>query len=383
MKKVKIIFIGIFLCMISGFGVATLDNKVPKSDTEGRTLKQFPDLDFRRFKDTVYLSAISDACADQIAKREKLISMYYDFMVNKLHQTYVGTVVIGEDCQLFQEPELITDDKAYKKQIVKTAKLINKEAEEITKNGAKFIYINYPKKDVVEREYLPSYYPDSQSQYEEYVTLMQENLSKDVIFLDAYEIFKESPENDYYYKTDHHVNEKGQQLIYEQVMSIVKEDYPTLQVKTLQDYKVEKRKINGSYLRKLGFVLDVPKEDLVLSPKGWELNYTTKTNGAPVFGEGDTYASAFMGADYAYTQIETDNDDGPDVLICGSSYTNALEALSLASVHRLVSVDFRYNKEEKDLADYAKEEKVQYVIYIPNQSDKMFDYETFKQHIGK
>ena len=161
MKWIKTLFVACFVAFIALVGLGTIDNKEAKSTIEARTLKQFPDLDYSKCKDESYLSSIGDAFSDQMSGREKKIKAYYDLIVNKLHQTYAGSVAIGKNGNLYEQPQMIEDYAAYDKEAKKCAKLVNKEAAKIAKSGAKFIFINIPRKDVVMRDDLPSYYPNS------------------------------------------------------------------------------------------------------------------------------------------------------------------------------------------------------------------------------
>lgn len=381
MQKVRYVFIACFCCFIALIGLKTLENKNTKSTLEGRSLAQFPDLVYTKLTDTKYLNSISDAFSDQIAGRSKIVKGYYNLTANILHQEYIGDVVIGSESRLFSAPEVITDYEKWKQDAVACAKLINEQAEQVTKNGSVFIYINYPKKNVVETKYLPDFYPDERKDYQTFIKIMRENLSESVIFIDAYDIFTSQDEYDCYFITDHHANVRGQQMIYEKVMSIIQQKYPNVEIKTLEDYKIKKCQMVGAFNRKIGNVISAEKEELNLKPDGWKLEYKRNSK-VKIFGKLNTYSSAFMGGDYACTEITTKKKDAPSVLICGSSFTNALEALMVPSVSEMVSLDYRHNKDKETVAEKAKEYGSDYVIFIPNQSDAHFSYETVKLHLG-
>ena len=148
MKWIKILFIGCFVAFIGFTGLKTIAGKEAKSLTEGRSLTQFPDLDYSEMTKDSYLSEVENAFSDQLSSRENKIHQYYDLTVNKLHMKYAGSVSIGKDNQLFEQPQVINDYAAFDHEVKKIAKVVNKEAAKITKNGAKFLFINYPRKDV-------------------------------------------------------------------------------------------------------------------------------------------------------------------------------------------------------------------------------------------
>lgn len=176
MKWIKILFIGCFVAFIGFTGLKTIAGKEAKSLTEGRSLTQFPDLDYSEMTKDSYLSKVENAFSDQLSSRENKIHQYYDLTVNKLHMKYAGSVSIGKDNQLFEQPQVINDYAAFDREVKKLAKIVNREAAKITKNGAKFLFINYPRKDVGAKQYLPSYYPDSTKDYQRYIRILRERI---------------------------------------------------------------------------------------------------------------------------------------------------------------------------------------------------------------
>lgn len=390
MKYLKSAFVACFICFISFVGLSTIANRNDWSPTEGRTLNQFPSLAYGRLGDVAYLNEITNAFSDQISGRERKIALYNDMMVNVLGQKWVGSVVVGKAKQLYQEPEAIMDEKAYEREVVRCARLVNREAAKVVKSGARFIYINYPRKDVVVNGFLPDFYLDSRKDYEKYISVMKSHLSEDVTFIDAYDLLKTSPDSgaseQTYYSNDHHVNFQGQMLIYQKLMSLVQEQYPDVSVCQLSDFNMEKSVVNGSFNRRLGYAVSSDEEILQVEPKEpW--NYVRKDRKDAVFGRGKDYARAFMGGDFANTRVvskvpKKQASSLPNIFISGSSYTNSLEALCVGSFRSMHSVDYRTNDSGKTVADYVEKEKPDYVVYIPNQSDRHFSYEMFKLHLG-
>lgn len=379
MKYIRCAFIGCILCFLVVMGFSTVQNKQEKSMIEARNLKQFPEMDGRHLLEVDYLDSFSDAFSDQIAGREMMLSLYNRFVIHILHQKWAGSIAIGKNNQLYQEPEMISDWDAYEKEAAACAEVINEEAEKITSAGSVFIYLNYPRKDVVETESLPDFYPDSRRDYERLTRIIKEKLSKNVIFIDVEEVFQ--GKNEVYYTNDHHVNFRGQMLIYQHIMSIVREKFPDVVIHSLADYQLDKVPVNGSFNRRIGYAVSPEPEELLTTPL-FPMEYERRNSKAPVFGGGETYASAFMGGDYGNTFVTTELKKAPSILICGSSYTNSLEALCIGSFHTMHSVDFRNNDSGRTLADYAKKEHPDYVVYVPNQSDKHFSLSTFKLHLG-
>lgn len=250
-KKLQIIFSSIFLLFISVIGVLTLFNNEYRSYTEGRELMTFPKFSVDRILDKEYLDDLTAAFSDQLEFRGKFIKTYYLFNM----QRYVGNVVKGKDNQLFAAPFVIKYEYRYLQRLERSARRINRVAARVTKNKKrKFIFLSIPRKDQVMTEYLPSTYIRSDDKYKKYMKFLKDRLSDDVILIDAMEVFeKHKGEADFYYKTDHHVNMRGAQLLYEEIMKIVKKDYPNVKVTDLdKDYEIGKVIINGSYNRQIG-----------------------------------------------------------------------------------------------------------------------------------
>lgn len=382
MKWIKLLFIACFMAFIAITGLQTITGKEEKSMTEGRTLALFPDLEYKKFTDETYLKSIENAFSDQLSGRENKIHDYYEFVVNILKADYAGSVSIGKDNRLYQEPQLIDDYEAYDKEAVQCARLVNEQAAEIVKNGAKFFFINYPRKDVVEKEFLPGYYPDSSVDYDRYIDVLKKELSSDVIFIDANELFKAyKGDEPLYYSTDHHVNAAGTQLVYQEIMKYAIQDFPETDVKSLEDYQLKNNIVDGSFNRKIGNVITGTEEKLNVKPK-FDLQYKNETTKVPIFGKGDTYGSAYMGSDYAYTKITTEQKEAPSFVVCGSSYTNALEAFLVPSSRQMVSFDYRNNQKSKPLVEEVEKIAPDYVIYIPSASNLHFSYDVFKIHFG-
>ena len=127
MKWIKILFIGCFVAFIGFTGLKTIAGKEAKSLTEGRSLTQFPDLDYSEMTKDSYLSEVENAFSDQLSSRENKIHQYYDLTVNKLHMKYAGSVSIGKDNQLFEQPQVINDYAAFDREVKKLAKVVNRE----------------------------------------------------------------------------------------------------------------------------------------------------------------------------------------------------------------------------------------------------------------
>ena len=89
-----------------------------------------------------------------------------------------------------------------------------------------------------------------------------------------------------------------------------------------------------------------------------------------------------MGGDMAYTRIQT-NNDGKNIMFVGSSSTNILEALAIPSYNTMVSVDYRHNDTGNGIDYYVNKYDIDYVVFIPAQSNNAFSIERINLYLGK
>ena len=62
---------------------------------------------------------------------------------------------------------------------------------------------------------------------------------------------------------------------------------------------------------------------------------------------------------------------------------NILEALSVPSYRKIVSVDYRHNKTGKSINDYVMENNIDYVVFVPGQSTNAYSLKQLELHLGQ
>ena len=385
-KIIQICFCAVIILIISVIGILTLMNDNELSLKEGRELTKFPQINEKSLITDEFYTNYTNAFADQLEFSEDFIKMYYLLNLQK----YTGDVVKGEEDQLFLSPLIIPNKTTYIKKLKKAiTNDLNSVAKQVTDAGSKFIFISIPRKDVIMEKYLPSSYIKGTEDYVQYVEIIREQISENVDFIDAYELFKKNQDKyyDVYYQTDHHLNIRGAYQIFENIISRVNKDGYNIKMGNLEEeYEIESRVVNGSYNRKIGQSVTGKNEELVLIPKNTTVKYTRKDSGevttTPIFGDGNTYAEAYMGQDYAETVVDTNNDSAPNILFVGTSYTNVLESLSVYKFNKMVSIDYRDNKTGKSIADYVKEHDIDYTVFICAQSTSSLAVSAMREHLG-
>lgn len=384
-KVIQITFITLVILIISVIGIITVINDNQISKKEGRRLAQYPDIMYDNVLDGTYFTDLINAFADQMAFRDQLIKMYY--LVN--FQRYTGDVVKGEDNELFLSPQIIQNEDKYLNSLANVAQnKINKVAKEVTDAGSKFIFLSIPRKDIMMEEYLPDTYIKGTETYLKSVDILKENISDEVVMVDAYNIWKYKVKRPFY-KTDHHMNIRGAYMIFEWLIAYVnKVGNNNIKIGKLEEeYNVTSQVINGSFNRKIGQAVKSDEEELTLEYIANDVTYVRYEDGKesdiPILGEKNTYASAYMGDDMAETVIYTSNDDAPNILFVGTSYTNILEALSVYKFNKMVSIDYRHNTTGKSIADYVREHDIDYTVFICAQSNASLNVSSINKQLGE
>lgn len=376
MKYIKISFIAIFICAISAFFILTIDNHKEVSELEKRTLQTFPEFSIEKLASEEYYNDLTTAFSDQLEFRDILVKGYYIFQF----QRYNGDVVIGENDELYAAYQRVDED--YYEDLRTNAGYANEVAAEVIDAGADFTFLSIPRKDAIETENLPDSYISSEESYLKAIDILDEVLSDDIQFIDAYDVFKANDDVRAYYTTDHHITPRAAFLLYHEVLKAC--GMPDYQVE--EYYDVEKTIINGSFNNQIGQSVKSKPEELSMVPHE-ETDYERSEDGEKsdlaVFQSRNTYEDSYMEGDHAYTVIDTDRDHLPKIMYVGSSFTNIMEAVTIRDFNLMVSIDYRHNETGTSIAEYVKKHDIDHVIFIPSQSNDAFSRIMMKKHLGR
>ena len=371
-KTVQKIFIITFLTIITFFMITTLLNNEKVSDVERRELNTFPKFKIENLVKKSYYDDLTSAFQDQLELRQYLIKGYFLFQF----QRYYGDAVKGKNNQLYSA-EQAKPSKDYYKNLKKQIENINTKNKEL---NAKLIFLSIPRKDAYMTKELPKTYTSSINIYNKQVEITKQTLDSDITFINAYDVFKKSGIYNCYYSNDHHITPKCAYELYKEINKITNTKSYNLE----EEFKINKTVVNGAYNRQLGQTVKSKPEDLYLTPKK-TINYTRyendKLSNKKVYGKGNSYEDAYMEGDMAYTRIET-NKKGENIMFVGSSYTNILEALSVPSYNRMLSIDYRHNKTGKSINYYVDKYNIDYVVFIPGQSSNAYSLDKIKLYLG-
>ena len=353
--------------------IFTLLSNKKISLTERRTLKTFPSFSISSVLKKSYYDDLTSAFSDQLMLRNYLVKGYFLFQF----QRYYGDVVKGKNNQLYSSVESTPKENYYNK-LKDTISLVNNESK---KSSAKFIFLSIPRKDAYMRRDLPNNYTSSINIYKKQVMTTKNTLDKDIIFIDALEVFEKSNIYNCYYSNDHHITPRCAYSLYSEINK-----YTKVNSYNLDDmFTINKTYVNGAYNRQLGQTVKAPLEDLYLTPKK-DIKYKRYEDEKPskkkIYGSGNSYEDSYMEGDMAFTRVETFNKT-KNIMFVGSSYTNILEALSIPSYNRMISIDYRHNKSGNSIDYYVKKYNIDYVVFIPSQSNNAYSIEKIRLHLGK
>lgn len=372
-NKIKKIFVTVFAIILLFFMIMTLSNNKRYSFAERRDLVTFPKLNIQSIISKDFYDRLTDAFSDQLALRKYLVKGYFLFNF----QRYYGDAVKGSNNQLYSPSQTIPNDSYYKN-LESVLQKVNKESEII---NAKFIFLSIPRKDAYMRDDLPKNYNSSYDIYQKQVDVARKALNNEIIFIDAYDVFNENNIYNCYYSNDHHITPRCAYLLINEINKYTGVDTYSLE----NTFDIKQTIVNGAYNRQLGQTVKSIPEDLYIVPK-ISINYVryenNKLSNKKVYGIGNSYEDAYMEGDNSYTKIVTNNKNNKRIMYVGSSYTNILEALSVPSYELVSSVDYRHNKTGKSINDYVIENNIDYVVFVPAQSNNAFSISRLKLHLG-
>jgi len=273
-------------------------------------------------------------------------------------------------------------DEDYYEDLRTNAGYANEVAAEVIDAGADFTFLSIPRKDAIETENLPDSYISSEDSYLKAVDILDDILSDDIGFIDAYDVFKANDDVRAYYTTDHHITPRAAFLLYHEVLKACgMNDYPVEEY-----YDVEETIINGSFNNQIGQSVKSKPEELSMVPHeetAYERSEDGEKSDLAVFQSRNTYEDSYMEGDHAYTVIDTGREHLPNIMYVGSSFTNIMEAVTIRDFNLMVSIDYRHDETGTSIAEYVKKHDIDHVIFIPSQSNDAFSKTMMKKHLGR
>ncbi|MDR2479513.1 MAG: hypothetical protein LBD48_09400, partial [Treponema sp.] len=291
MKKLNIIFTGIFLLIIT-LHFLFMDRKTTVAEKENRTLAAFPRI------------VTSDGRIDRahIAKFPRLADSYINdrfgfrntfttlaAALNKMYKRINGNVVLGKNDWLFysrvDDGNNITDffklNLFTQTEISRFIENVDRRRQWCENNNIQFIFLIVPNKHNVYPEYYPFARPDGITRTEQIMAALPDRLKDTVMYpLDSL-LQHKGGQTPLYFETDTHWNMAGAYLAYEMLFDRIKQLFPAAAFPEISFVTEISYDASGDIVPMSGFSSYGKRTIPAMRPvEGWERYYRyTKNEG--------------------------------------------------------------------------------------------------------
>jgi hypothetical protein len=239
MKRISIIFTGVFLSLIS-LPFVFMDHKSVVSEKENRNLAAFPNFKNDDNVNTAnFTKYLDEYISDRFGFRN--IAVSFGNNISKAGKAINGDVVVGKNDWLFYSSHedgyniadffkinLFTDDE-----INRFIHNIEARLEWCNENNIKFIFLIAPNKHNIYPEYYPFERPDGITRTDQIIAALPDNL-KDIVIYPRDYLLQNKVAAPLYYETDTHWNMAGAHHAFEIIFDRLKNDFPNTQFPELK-----------------------------------------------------------------------------------------------------------------------------------------------------
>jgi hypothetical protein len=212
----------------------------------------------------------------------------------------------------------------------------------------------------------------SESQKEAFASL-NKLLDPKIGQVDAYGGLAAHKDEYIYFRTDHHWSALGAYYAYAKFMESLGE-----QAVPLDKYNKNEIKdfLGTAYKQTLSDKLKAHPDTLVYYTPFTKYTYTMHTSTDKSFERkvvdanyaknSSTFYAVFLGGDYAWGEIKTDNKNGKRIVVVKDSYANAFVPFLLPHFEKVYYLDPRHYK--GNMVDFMKEQKITDVLFLNNST---------------
>ncbi len=378
-KKVKfnniLFFIVIFTIIIGGWS-ALIRNEKDISYSENRNLAKFPHLTISGYLNSEYQRYFADALSDQFLYGQTIKEKYKTFSNFLSYDDIPEAICKNKYVSLNSEYASFNCDKSI---ILKYNKLQDDVLTAIQNRLKVYSQLN----NYIDTYYFflstAAIYNFEKNEYSiDILKIVDENLKGDynissLTFRDFDEFKK------YFYKTDHHWNNVGSYNAYKKIINMMSDEEPLKPIDEITfddtvfygsaarntqiyDFK-EKFKAYKFNIPKYSVTVDLQEGSYGLEDEYFKGNYDRK--------KWASHYGLFYGGDNGELIFDFNAPDKDNVLVLGSSYTNAINKLISSHFNKTYIIDLRnYSKikgEEFNIKKYIDEHNIDKVLII-------FDY---------
>lgn len=303
-----------------------------------------------------YFGRLEDYLKDAFIGRNDIVEL--DTFINKsvLFRPVVNDIYCGKNMYLSRWKRVKPYD--YQKDLDYMSEGYGELSRRLKDKGIDFIYVGIPEHSYAFADDYPSYLYNKYNEWKEIEDSFFDALhQKDVQCIRMSEKIKNVDSE--YTKTDHHFSYVGAKNVYNEIIKRINEatdynlDSDVQLIQGLEPFK-------GSYARKLFFLGDIHDDYFVYAPDFpfERFDNGSKSENKLFFQDNNKYLGnmtygIYMNGDVATTEIHTNRDHLPNILVYGDSFTNPLETLLVRNADNFCSVDFRYQR-DKGLMDFIE-----------------------------
>lgn len=352
----SLIFI-LFICLIVFLHIIIPDKVF--SSSENRMLEQKPKISIQHILDGRFTRNFEKYVSDQFPLRDLWIGIKSD-VERAIGKKENNNVYIGKDGQLFQKFNAPTYDT-----LEDRINSINKFASLNTNVNKYFMLV--PNATKILEDNLPKFAsPDDEYKYIKYVS---SHISKDINFIDVFNVLDDNKDKYIFYRTDHHWTTEGAYYAYTSLaasMGFVPKS------KQYYDIKTVTSNFYGSLYSEGGFRHIKPDSIQLYIPKSsykYNVWYSdTDETYDSIYDmnnleKKDKY-TVFLNGNHPLLKITVDNNTNKNLLIIKDSYANCFVPFLMEHYSSIYMVDPRYYK--NDLKNLINSNKIDDVLILYN-----------------
>jgi hypothetical protein len=358
------------------------------SNVEYRSLQQEPEMTLTSLVDGKYVKSYEEYFTDQFPGRNIWLKLYLEFQAFT-GKTFLNGYFVSDDGWIMPEPNKVFDQKL----LDQSTNNLNQIAQSVTNQGTEVYFFALPHKVNIIDVGFPSFVDEGyNSKRKEY--FLSKVDKENINLLDIGEIFKENYSSkelkNMYYKTDHHWNENGAAVAYEEIKKYLEES--STHFAKFENHQYEKfcsnKPFQGSYNRQIYNLLDLRTDKACHnSPKNNTFrSFKISVNGEKksfnqVYGDGMQSKNTLVYTDVFVDDIRKLNIVNPEVkkgraLIVRDSYASPILFDMAHHFHETQILDLRHNR--KGLDEILSAEKpFDLIIFLYNDAilqGELFDF---------
>lgn len=347
MKKVRILSVILFLCMLNGIAACSFLSPIRDfSDMENRTLFQKPKLTEKAVLSGNYQRKYEKYLSDQIFFRDTWVGIYAN-MQRILGKKEINGVYLGKNGYLiekYSEDDFDTDQENANKGLL--ADFLNACMDVYGDSHVSCLFI--PSK----MEILQKKMPDFAEQYssEDIVKEVKKRLNSDARVISLLETLKDHEDEYIFYRTDHHWTTLGAYYAYEAYRKMCKEKVPKLSEYTCENVYDD---FLGTTYNK-AHVYTKPDEVTVFHKNDEKKKIQIDENDGELFSDSFYFRDAaekgfdryqlFFSKNTGKIEINTDEKNRKTLLVVKDSFANCFVPFLADDYEKIIMVDNRYRK---------------------------------------